>query len=179
MSANAEYKQATHTPGQEHAFRALGLLQEGVFTFRTLEEAHQLSSALASLCPYPVEAAIGLGELMLNAIEHGNLGIHADEKNNLKQQDRWADEVARRLQLPEFKHRQARVTMRRMEAVYSFLIEDQGDGFNWHEYLDIDASRAEMLNGRGIALARQISFSSLEYRGCGNQVFAIVKSHRD
>lgn len=179
MSASADRKPSLQTSGQEQAFRALSLLQEGVFTFHTLEEAQHLSSALAALCPRPIEAAIGLGELMLNAIEHGNLGIHTEEKNLLKQQDRWYEEVARRLQVPEYAHRRARVTVRRLEHTYSFLIEDQGDGFNWHEYLDLDPQRAESLNGRGIALARQISFSSLEYRGCGNQVFAIVKSNRD
>lgn len=179
MCASADHKQNAHVPGQEHAFRALGLLHEGTFFFRTLEDAQQLSVALASLCPRPIEAAIGLGELMLNAVEHGNLGIHTAEKNLLKQQDRWMEEVSRRLQLPLYAHRQARVTVRRLDSTYSFLIEDQGDGFNWHEYLDISPERAELLNGRGIALARQISFSSLEYRGCGNQVFAIVKSHQD
>jgi len=50
------------------------------------------------------------------------------------------------------------------------LITDQGDGFDWQPYLDIDPARAFASHGRGIALSRKLSFTSLEYLGSGNQV---------
>ena len=40
--------------------------------------------------------------------------------------------------------------------------------------LDFDPARIFDPNGRGIAMARQVAFGSLEYRGCGNTVVATV-----
>lgn len=44
-------------------------------------------------------------------------------------------------------------------------ITDQGEGFAWERYLEMDPSRAFDTHGRGIAMARMISFDSVEYRG--------------
>src|SRR4051812_8561162 len=44
-----------------------------VIRFAALDEAHQLAGSLANLCPDPAAAAMGLTELLVNAIEHGNL----------------------------------------------------------------------------------------------------------
>jgi hypothetical protein len=43
-------------------------------------------------------------------------------------------------------------------------------GFDWQKYLEISPERAYDPNGRGIAMARMISFDSVEYRGLGNEV---------
>lgn len=43
--------------------------------FRRLEEARALATSLAQLCPDPQRALLGLSELLVNAVEHGNLGI--------------------------------------------------------------------------------------------------------
>ena len=51
---------------------------------------------------------------------------------------------------------------------------DQGIGFDWQKYLEIDPERAFDPNGRGIALARLLSFTSLCYEGCGNAAIATI-----
>ena len=43
-------------------------------------------------------------------------------------------------------------------------------------YLTFDPERAFDPNGRGIAMAKMLSFSELEYRGKGNQVVATVRA---
>jgi hypothetical protein len=53
---------------------------------------------------------------------------------------------------------------------------DQGAGFDWQRYLDFDPERATDPNGRGIAMARLMSFESLSYSGCGNCVVATVRA---
>src|SRR5438067_1044652 len=55
-----------------------------------------------------------------------------------------------------------------------FHIRDEGNGFEWKRYLDIDPRRAFDTHGRGILLARHFSFTALEYRGRGNEVTATV-----
>jgi phosphoserine phosphatase RsbU/P len=56
-----------------------------------------------------------------------------------------------------------------------FTIRDEGPGFEWQKYLDVDPRRAFDNHGRGIAIARGMSFDRLEYRGRGNEVVAVVR----
>jgi CheY-like chemotaxis protein/anti-sigma regulatory factor (Ser/Thr protein kinase) len=163
ISAEAEYESRT---------AALRLLTRAEFEFSSLDEAQRLADLLASLCPVPATAVIGLAELLVNAVEHGNLGISYADKSRLRLDDGWEAEVARRLESPEYRGRVATVCMERDGSEIRFTIADRGNGFSWQKYLEMDPARAFDPNGRGIALARQISFSSIEYRGCGNVVLA-------
>lgn len=156
---------------QTHTLR---LLESAEWRFANLDEANRLAGLLASLCPTPETASMGLTELMVNAIEHGNLGISYEEKTRLKRDDSWEAEVTRRLALPEFAGKVARVHMARTAEGLIFTIRDQGRGFDWRRYLDFDPERAFDPNGRGIAMARMMSFARLEYRDCGNEVTAVV-----
>lgn len=153
----------------------LGLMTSAEFSFRSLEQAHMLAGSLATLCPEPGMAALGLTELLINAIEHGNLGISYAEKKALRQHEGWEREIARRLAMPEFNTLSACVRVTRGEHELVFQVEDQGDGFDWQRYMDFDPERAFDPNGRGIAMARQVSFSRIDYQGRGNIVVATVR----
>ncbi|HEX8987846.1 MAG TPA: response regulator [Rhodocyclaceae bacterium] len=153
---------------------AFTLLDAAEFSFATLDDVSRVAGLLASLCPDPDAAAVGLTELMINAIEHGNLGISYEEKSQLKRDDVWESEVARRQALPENSGKRARVVMRRGSGEIEFHISDEGRGFDARRYLDFEPARAYDLNGRGIAMARMLSFGRIEYLGCGNRVVAAV-----
>lgn len=159
--------------------RDLRDLNEGSFTFRTLEDVHRIASLLAGLCPVPHEAEIGISELMVNAVEHGNLGISSSEKSKLKREDQWLQEIAHRLTTAERSQLAAHISFRREAKQLVFCIEDEGKGFEWHKFLEIDPERCLQMNGRGIALARKISFDSLVYEGCGNRVIATICLTKD
>jgi CheY-like chemotaxis protein len=150
----------------------LNLLNSGEFFLRTLADAHQLASSLSSLCESPEGISLGLAELLVNAIEHGNLGISYAEKSALRQNGEWENEVEKRLLCEPYAVRQAVVGLRRVDREIEFTIRDQGAGFNWAPFLDFDPARAFDLNGRGIAMAKRIAFTALEYQGCGNVVVA-------
>ncbi len=156
--------------GMNHQARVIKLADSAVFRIRTLEDAQHLAALLGNLFPEPQLGAMGLSELFINAIEHGNLGIDFSEKSRLKEQDRWHEEVVHRLGLPEYRERRVTVSIERKGCDWEFLIEDQGKGFEWDKYLELDPERAFAPNGRGIALARQLAFSRLTYEGSGNRV---------
>ncbi|MCB1889310.1 MAG: response regulator [Rhodocyclaceae bacterium] len=156
--------------GMNHQARVIKLADSAVFRIRTLEDAQHLAALLGNLFPEPQLGAMGLSELFINAIEHGNLGIDFAEKSRLKEQDRWHDEVVHRLGLPEFRELSVTVSIARKGSDWEFLIEDQGKGFEWERFLELDPERAFAPNGRGIALARQLAFSRLTYEGSGNRV---------
>ena len=151
------------------------LLTKAEFHFRTLEEANALVAQFSQLCPIPELAAMGLSELLINAVEHGNLELSYADKTRLKWEDGWELELARRLSMPAYRDRQARVLIAVEPDEIVFTIQDQGPGFEWETYLEFSPDRAFDPNGRGIAMARSLSFSAIEYQGSGNTVVARVK----
>jgi DNA-binding response OmpR family regulator len=155
--------------------QVLQLLDEAHFTYRTIEEARGLAAVLANACPDAESTVIGLTELLVNAVEHGNLGITYDEKSELLNEGRWMNEVERRLTLPENRGKRVDVRFVRGDDELRFIICDRGNGFDWTRYFDIDPRRAFDRHGRGILMARHVSFSAIEYRGCGNEVMASVR----
>jgi len=146
------------------------MVEDAHYRYRTLEEGQALAAALATVCAEPDRAAMGLVELLVNAVEHGNLGIDFEEKAKLLSAGQWHSETTRRLQLPENVDKFVDVHACRVGDEIVVLIRDRGNGFDWRKFLTLDESRAFFPNGRGIALARQIAFRSVEYRGCGNEV---------
>jgi CheY-like chemotaxis protein/anti-sigma regulatory factor (Ser/Thr protein kinase) len=140
------------------------------FSFQTLEDVANISLHLASMYPEPEAVLMGIKELMLNAVEHGNLGISYEEKSQLNSDNRWVDEVQRRLTLPENEKKVAYIEVVRSDDSLTLTIEDAGKGFDWNRYLDIDPTRAFDNHGRGIAMARMMSFDSMEYNAPGNKV---------
>lgn len=145
-------------------------LDSAKFHFQTLDQAQTLALILAKACPDPSRASMGLLELLINAVEHGNLQISYDEKTRLQEAEEWETEVARRLRLPEFAHRHVTVRFFRDHEQLVFTITDEGTGFDWKRYLEMSPDRAFASHGRGIAMARTISFDEIWYRGVGNEV---------
>lgn len=156
----------------KHLELVFNLIDSGEFTFRTLEEARSLAAILCRLCADSAASAMGLSELLINAVEHGNLGITYKEKAELRANLGWEQEVERRLGVAPWADRQAHVSVRRDGEAIEFIITDQGAGFDWKPFLDFAPERAFDLNGRGIAMARMMGFASLEYQGSGNRVVA-------
>jgi hypothetical protein len=160
----------------QQAAKALACLTHGQFAFRTPEQAFDLATLVAKATPKPERTVGGLSELMLNAIEHGNLGITYAGKSKLLAEDRWKEEIDRRLALPEHASKVAKLSFERQEGAIQFLIEDEGPGFQWQDYLELSPERAFHLHGRGIAMSRQVWFDHLEYLGSGSRVIARIRT---
>ena len=169
----AEYKRLQHELRQ--GLGCLTLIESASLVIHTVEEARDTAAVLANACPDPPASVIGLTELLVNAVEHGNLGITYEEKTELNASGGWDAEVRRRMALPENAGKQVLLEMERDADVLSFRIRDDGPGFNWSGFLEVDPKRAFDNHGRGIAIARAMSFDSVEYIGSGNEVIARVK----
>ena len=154
--------------------RTLALMSSGYFEFQSLQQSKELAALLANASYEPERVVLGLSELLTNAIEHGNLEISYDDKTTLVEQDEWINEVERRLDMPEYKDRRASVEIQRTSTELRFIIRDEGKGFDWQKFMDLDPERAFDNHGRGIITAKMFSFDGLEYRGSGNEVIAVI-----
>jgi len=156
-------------------FRHLSLLQRAEYRYKTLDEAKNLALVLAEISEKPKRTANGYLELLINAVEHGNLGITYAEKSLLLRNDAWEDEVDARLSNPSYASRSVHVLVERTTEGTAVTITDQGAGFDWKNYLGFSPERVFDLHGRGIAMSKENSFDTLEYQGCGNCVIATVQ----
>ncbi len=143
--------------------------------FRTIEEAHLIVGRLANMYPEPERVLLGMSELTVNAVEHGNLGITYDEKSQLLKDNTWKSEIEKRLQDELYKTRVATMDIIKSETEITCIIQDQGNGFDWKTFIKIDSGRVYDSHGRGIAMASMVSFDSVIYNEVGNQVTCIIK----
>jgi anti-sigma regulatory factor (Ser/Thr protein kinase) len=141
---------------------------------QTHAEAWRAATAAAQPCARAWLVACTLQELLANAIEHGNLGIGAQTKQQLLASGEWAAELQRRQASAAQQGR--RVALRRWREAdgWCFEICDEGDGFAW-QALEAVAPLQAALNstgrGRGLQLVQQLlPGAELRFHGCGNRV---------
>ncbi len=157
---------------------SFGLIDVVKCTFKNLDEAENLSSFLANCFPDPERALSGISELLINAVEHGNLGISYDQKTELLEENSWRTTITEMLAAPEHVDKQVVVIFEKKNNTCYLQITDQGDGFNWKQFLEFDPSRASHNHGRGIAMANMIAFDKVVYNEKGNQVTAVMQARK-
>ncbi len=114
-----------------------------------------------------------LQELLFNAIEHGNLEIFYQEKQEALATGQYEQLLAQRLNQARLKDR--RVTIHTLYDKggnsLTYRITDEGKGFKWRTLLSRsqELCGSEDVNGRGVFLTRSF-FPSLAYNDCGNEV---------
>jgi DNA-binding response OmpR family regulator len=146
-------------------------LTQGTFRIRTIAEAERLALWIANSWPEPTRA-MQVSELMINAVEHGNLGITYEEKGRLLDEGTWNQEIDRRLALPENQQKVVTVTFTRHHDHLEVLVRDEGKGFDYDKFLTFDEDRVFHNHGRGIAMAR--CCLDITYQGNGNTVLVTI-----
>lgn len=152
----------------------LGLMQNGEIEFSTLAEATELAHVLARASGEPSALVFGLHELLSNAVEHGNFEIGFDAKRDALLAGTYAALLDDRAKDPRYQDRRVRVSLKRASDRVVFTISDDGPGFDWQAFQQAPPERLLGPNGRGIQLARDLSFDSLSFVGRGNEVRAEV-----
>ena len=143
---------------------------------QTLDDARRVSTQLAGLAQEPDKIVMGLYELIVNGIEHGNLGVGYRLKSCFKEKSAWIQEIERRLQLDENKNKSVKIVCRVNQDKLSFEISDDGMGFNFREFFEVSTLRSMNTVGRGIAIARILCFDKVEYQAPGNIVVVTTQA---
>jgi anti-sigma regulatory factor (Ser/Thr protein kinase) len=123
------------------------------------------------------ELGLALRELLLNAIEHGNLGLSFEDKSRALEEGIWKRVLATRAAIAPHDSRKVHVTAHWAHDCVVFTIADQGNGFDWRSLPDpTDRKNILLDHGRGVMLARA-SVDRLRYNTVGNEV-TILKRFR-
>lgn len=136
----------------------LKLINEIRMDIRSLDDARETAPIISFVFPNPERVLNGIFELLVNGIEHGNLGVSYEEKSQLLKDGLWENEINRRLALPCNVKKVVQVHLCRSEHNLEMIVRDGGDGFEVEKYLEFDPKRAFDLHGRGIAMSRMQSF---------------------
>lgn len=147
------------------------LLSSGTFQVRTVDDAELLAAHIGSAAGDP-QRGIGVLELLLNGIEHGNLGIDYEEKSLLLADGIYETELLRRIASPEHRDKSVRVELERTDSRLRLVIEDCGPGFDFERFLTFDPERVFDSHGRGVLLARAVL--DVEFEAPGNRVLVTV-----
>jgi anti-sigma regulatory factor (Ser/Thr protein kinase) len=121
---------------------------------------------------------LALGELIVNAVEHGNCGISYDEKTmGMENGLSVVELVAEKCRDPLIRQKKVEFQWDIQKEKTLFVIRDEGNGFDVKAHLrKIAAQDVMSLHGRGIKLASMLS-TELKYNEKGNQVTLII--HHD
>lgn len=151
------------------------IIQSFTFRFKTMEEAKALAHSIATRCDiHAKKVELGLNELFLNAIEHGNLSINQAEKAKLKLDNNWHSEVEKRLNYPQYSIKDVEVQVDFSPDLIRIIITDQGNGFDWQAFEKNPFAVSRAYNGRGLLVARSMCFDEMTFSTKGNAVHCAV-----
>ncbi len=109
---------------------------------------------------------MGLHELIVNAIEHGNLELDSE----YKRRNDYLEFLKRRSLEPRFCERRVTIEVTIAADSFTCVIRDQGPGFDWHCLPDPgDPENLFKPHGRGIIMAGNF-FDEFSFNESGNQV---------
>ncbi|MBF0287760.1 MAG: ATP-binding protein [SAR324 cluster bacterium] len=116
---------------------------------------------------------LGLTELLINAVAHGNLEMSSMElKGTEKNFDRWDSELKKREKSPKYRDRRVYVSLSySIGKEIVLMIEDEGSGFDSSKSLGKSRDDEDMYNayGRGLKMVQATS-DRMEYNNKGNRV---------
>lgn len=151
--------------------RLSSLAQSGTFRLRTFKECYEVADWLANLDLYERDdIVVGFIELLINAVEHGNLNIGYDEKTDMLKSGNYVEQIIQKLEESENKEKVVTVEYQKYDDKVVVTIQDEGKGFDFKKYMSIDKSRLFDSHGRGIIISKEMYFSEMQYLNNGNTV---------
>jgi len=113
---------------------------------------------------------LGLDEIIINAIEHGNLNITYTEKTNAIKNNSFEKLQISRMEAPEYVNKKVKISFELQKGYCEWIIKDQGKGFNPSLIPNpILTETSDSLHGRGIFIT-QFQFDEMEYSEGGTKV---------
>jgi len=122
-----------------------------------------------------VSIRISVREMIINAIEHGNLKISFKEKTEAQREGDYMQLLNERQNDARYSARKVEVDYALSQIEFSVRIKDQGEGFDHQAVMARGVegvNREMMMHGRGINMA-MAAFDRIVYNEAGNEVFLV------
>ncbi len=142
----------------------IGYLQENISRMKLCDEIGR------------IRVSIALQEALMNAIHHGNLEVGSD----LKEQDEKAylKLIEQRRHEKPYRTRRINVTARESPAEATYVIRDEGPGFDPSSLPDpTDPSNLDRVHGRGLLLIRTF-MDKVHHNAAGNEITMVKRRDR-
>ncbi len=144
--------------------------------------SHKLTCNLSKVLPGSdiQSLRISLREMLINAIEHGNLGVTFEEKTRAQEEGDFMDFLKVRQQDPRYAGKRVFIDYIFDGQKVAYQITDEGLGFNHRDMMadNSETANAEFLaHGRGITMTRN-TFSLVRYNKTGNKVILVKHFNR-
>jgi CheY-like chemotaxis protein len=124
------------------------------------------------------QITIGLQELLMNAVEHGNLNITYREKTDALENNCLEELYNERLTQQNLESRRVRVNFQRVPELVEWSITDEGDGFDISSIPDpCDVVNLDEMHGRGILISKY-QFDELKYSNNGKTVWVMKNASK-
>lgn len=139
----------------------VGYLQESIASLGLLDEGSR------------TRVGVALEEALVNASEHGNLELDSA----LRQDDRaaYVALLAERLDTAPYCDRKIRVEAELSPELATFVVADEGSGFDWRDLPDpTDPRNLLKVSGRGVMLMRTF-MDEVVFNEVGNQVTMVKR----
>lgn len=119
-----------------------------------------------------------LNEIVINAVEHGNLEVSFDEKTEAMQGERYFEFLLERQKDDRFRDRTVTVEWSVTSERAVFRVTDEGPGFDHVALLRRvhDPTSQTLQHGRGLMMAMN-AFDRVVYNDRGNQVTVVKRFH--
>jgi DNA-binding response OmpR family regulator len=121
-----------------------------------------------------VSVNIALLELLVNAFEHGNLGITYTDKSKAITEKRLDLLYQERLADPAYAKRKIHIEFTLEKDFCEWIIEDEGEGFDASIYSELSTDSRESEHGRGIFISK-FHLNELQYLDHGRKVRALKR----
>ena len=126
-------------------------------------------------CDELFNVKFGVQEMIVNAIEHGNLGITYEEKSALLDNGEDIGEfIRRRADNPQYANKKVTLKYTLTQDYVKYTITDEGSGFNYNDIpIEITDENFKSVHGRGIIMSRA-AFDEFSYNDKGNEVTMVI-----
>jgi anti-sigma regulatory factor (Ser/Thr protein kinase)/PAS domain-containing protein len=114
---------------------------------------------------------IGLREILINAMEHGNLGITNQEKTQYLLEGIYDKIIKERLKDPYYQNKKVVIEYKLTNHILFYRITDEGSGFEVEKFLNKEVE-FNSFHGRGIFITKN-AFDKVIYNKKGNSVTLI------
>jgi len=119
---------------------------------------------------------MALAEIVLNAVEHGNLSITMEEKAKAVKKGNFEELLRQRKKNQKYAERVVTLHVHMDPNTLEYYVIDEGDGFDYIKEFDPDPN-VHIGSGLGVQIAKTF-FNEVRYEGNGNRVRLVYRKEK-